>query len=256
MSLRAKIDTLQKIEVAEGVEILLRPAGPVPRALAFLIDLLLMGGIWIACTLLLVVVASIIGTSLGGLLGVGFYFLGIFLLNWWYFVFFERGPRGASPGKRAMGLRVVRTSGAPVGWGAAILRNFLRVVDGIPILGIDLLPLVPLGMLGMGFTLLTRRFQRIGDLLADTVVVYQQKSSEVEAMPLHPDVQRLIVPSPPPRLLSKEEQQAVILFLERAGLWSDARKEEIANHVQSLTGASGRAGVLKLLSMGQWLRDS
>jgi hypothetical protein len=57
-------------------------------------------------------------------------------------------------------------------------------------------------------------------------------------------------------VLSREEQSALVQFLDRAELWSASRKEELADHVQPLTGAKGKEGVSRALSMGAWLRDS
>lgn len=270
------IDTLQQVEVAEGVEILLRPAGPVPRAFAYLIDLLIR---WALVGILVVGGAFALG-SVGinaGEVGGGFMLLLLFVMEWGYYVICE-AVWGRSPGKKAMGLKVVRTSGVPIGWGAAVLRNLSRSVDGLPWVTLGPLSIFPSALVGLGSALVTRRFQRIGDLLADTVVVYSGKQWEFQGPQLHPDLVApqapaplyqssiygapppppapLIVPTPPQIALSREEQQAVVLYLERAGLWSDGRKEELANHLQQLTGTTGRAGVLRLLGMGLWLRDS
>jgi uncharacterized RDD family membrane protein YckC len=57
------------------------------------------------------------------------------LVMFLYFVLFE-GLAGATPGKRALGLRVVGTYGGEAGLTAALLRNVLRMVDGLPALGI------------------------------------------------------------------------------------------------------------------------
>jgi uncharacterized RDD family membrane protein YckC len=255
-----KIDTLQQIEVAEGVDILLRPAGPVPRLVALLLDFLAQMGLAVLAVLGVMLFAAIAGVR-GAQVGAGVYLLVIFLVNWGYFTLQEAGKRGATLGKRAMGLKVVRTSGSPIGFGQSVLRNLLRVVDGLPFIPVagrvvDLLPLAPLGLVGLCFVLLTKRFQRVGDLLADTVVVYARKSSEMEPLPLAPQVLAQVKVMPPPYSLTKEEQQAVVLFLERAGMWSDARKEELAGHAGALTGDQGRTAVLNLMGMGVWLRDS
>ena len=58
----------------------------------------------------------------------------LFVTYWGYFMLFEVLRRGQTPGKKWMGLRVVRTSGAPVGWGAAFLRNLIRLADMMPLI--------------------------------------------------------------------------------------------------------------------------
>ncbi len=251
-----KLDTLQQIEVAEGVDILLRPAGPAPRMYAYVLDLLIRAGIFLVLTVLLTLAAGFARGG-GAEFGVGIYLLAAFVMEWGYYVYFEMGKRGASPGKRAMGLKVVRTTGTPMTWGASILRNLLRTVDGLPWIGLGGgFDLSPLALVGRGAMLFSKRFQRVGDLLADTLVVYEPKAQDFVALQLNPVVQQQMVPGPPPVALTREEQQAVVLYLERAGVWSDARKEELAGLLQELTGCSGRPAVLRLLSMGLWLRDS
>ncbi len=91
------------------------------------------------------------------------YLIVAFLLEWLYPVAFELTRWGATPGKRALGLKVVMDNGLPVTPAASLTRNLLRVADFLPFL--------------YGFAtvcLLTRRdFKRLGDLAAATLVVYQ-----------------------------------------------------------------------------------
>jgi uncharacterized RDD family membrane protein YckC len=240
-----KIDTLQSVEVAEGVDILLRPAGPLPRAYAYILDALIRTAIMIILGLLLYMGAGLLGFEVGKL-GAGLGLLLAFVIEWGYYVISE-AIWGTSLGKKAFRLKVVRTSGVPLGWGPALLRNLLRTVDGMPF---------PTGLIGLGSCLLTRKFQRIGDLLADTVVVYQNDAGDYAPPELNPAFKAQLLPQPPPVALSREEQQAIVLYLERAGLWSEGRKEELANHLQPLTGRIGSEGVKQLLNHALWLRDS
>lgn len=249
-----KIDTLQSVEVAEGVGILLRPAGPVPRAFAYFIDFLIRIALFLIIGLVVMLTTGAFG-GIGMEIGSGVFLLFLFFLEWGYYVVCE-AKWGASPGKRALGLKVVRTSGVPIGWGAAVLRNLLRSVDGQFWIGIGPVSVIPTGLLGLGSALMTRKFQRIGDLLADTVVVYADKQTESQAPELRPEARSILRIEPPPVALTREEQRAVVLYMERAGLWSDGRREELANHLHELTGQRNRAGVEKLLGMALWLRDS
>ena len=69
-----------------------------------------------------------------------------------------------------MGLKVVTTSGSPPTLGASMLRNLLRFAD-----------FLPFGYLfGVVTCLSNRNFQRIGDLVADTLVVYDAKPAKDE----------------------------------------------------------------------------
>jgi uncharacterized RDD family membrane protein YckC len=116
-----EVDTLRRFETPEGIEIELRLAGPVPRAGAFAIDLLIRFGLY----LVLLPLAGLAGV------GVGLILLALFLLEWFYPVFFELRS-GATPGKRAVGLVVVHADGTPVGPSASLLRNLLRALDFLP----------------------------------------------------------------------------------------------------------------------------
>jgi uncharacterized RDD family membrane protein YckC len=188
------------------------------------------------------IVVAIAGEAFGARVGQGFMSLAFFVLNWFYFVWYEV-RRGASPGKKKMGLRVVTTSGSPPSFGASMLRNLLRFAD-----------FMPFGYLFGVFTCLSNRnFQRIGDLVADTMVVYDEKPNLFEQTNLRKNP---VAPVAPRAVLSREEQFSLVQFLDRSDLWSASRKEELAAHLQPLTGATGAEGVSKTLSMGAWLRDS
>lgn len=242
----AKLDTLQNIELAEGVQVLLRPAGPIPRGLALLLDL-------IFCILFIMVgrfIAVLFISVLGEDFGTGIFLLLAFVIYWGYFMLFEVLRRGQTPGKKICGLRVVRTSGARVQWGNSFLRNLVRFADMMP--AFPGMGLFGFHLFGLASCLSTSRFQRLGDLVADTLVVYDQKDAFDDAGRLRNPV----TPVAPPIPLTREEQLAFMQFLERASLWSDARKEEMVAPLAESLGVKGREGVWKALSIGAWVRDS
>ena len=199
------LDTYRAIETPEGVELRLRVAGPVVRSLAWMIDLLIRGGIYIVLS---------IGLSLFGKFGWGLLLVGLFLIEWFYPVLFEVYRHGATPGKRAMGLCVVNDDGTPVGWSASMIRNLLRYVDFLPVL-------YGFGLISM---LLHPDFKRLGDIAAGTRVVYRDAEKKAAAVP--------VVPARPPHFpLNLEEQRAVINFAERSQEISPERMEELAGIV-------------------------
>jgi uncharacterized RDD family membrane protein YckC len=198
---------------------------------------------------ILVGLSSFLGANMGQM-SAGLMLILYFLLEWGYYIVCE-AVWGTSLGKKAFKLKVVRTSGVPIGWGPAVLRNLLRSVDGCPLIGF-----IPTGLIGIASCVLTKRFQRIGDLLADTVVVYSSAGWEPTAPELNAQFKATLTPAPPPIALSREEQQALVLYMERAGLWSEGRKEELANHLHALTGKHGRPAVEQILAHAIWLRDS
>ena len=62
-----------------------------------------------------------------------------FIVLWGYFIWFETVWNGQTPGKRQMGLRVVRDGGYPINIYAAIVRNLIRLMDGMPIVALGLI---------------------------------------------------------------------------------------------------------------------
>ncbi|MDL0441057.1 RDD family protein [Stutzerimonas frequens] len=196
------LDNRLRVETPEGVDLLLRPAGLVPRALAFAVDLAIRGAI---------LLALFISLGLLGKFGMGLGALLLFLVQWWYMVLFEVLNQGRTPGKHWLGLRVVHDDGTPVGWASSLTRNLLRFVD-----------LLPFGyFLGALSCLGHPAFKRLGDIAAGTLVVYQEKPAERPALaPTEPVA--------PPVGLSLDEQRALISFAERQASLSPDRRRELA----------------------------
>jgi uncharacterized RDD family membrane protein YckC len=197
------LDTRYQVETPEGVDLPLRPAGLMVRALAFSIDLGLRG---MVLGVLFIVLATLgkLGAGLGSML--------LFVVSWWYMVLFEVLNHGRSPGKQWMGLRVVHDDGTPVGWSASLLRNLLRVVD-----------LLPFGyFLGAISCLQHPHFKRLGDIAAATLVIYRERP---HTRPQLPEAR----PLRPAFVLTLSEQRAILGFAERQGELSEARVIELAS---------------------------
>jgi len=90
----------------------------------------------------------------------------VLLPSWWlgYFIAFETLWRGRTLGKAALGLRVVTTEGAPVRFRHAAIRGLLGLVDFA----------IASGFFAVVFILLTRDNQRLGDLVAGTLVLRER----------------------------------------------------------------------------------
>ena len=226
-----RIDTLQTVELAEGIEIHLRVAGPYLRFLAWFIDLLSKGALIAVYALLI----GMTGPVFGGNVASGFFLLGYFLIVWFYHVLFEVSKSGATLGKKAMGLRVVNEAGGPVTMGQSMIRNFIRFFEMI-------IPIVPL------LAFFHPRFQRLGDLAAGTLVVY----SRARLDPMMPGPTSLN--SVPVNItLTREEEAAILAFRDRSGGWSEGRQAELGNHLASITGMDDTKGVNQVLGMANWL---
>jgi uncharacterized RDD family membrane protein YckC len=199
----APIDQRIGVATPEGIELVLEPAGPVPRALAWLVDFLWRFGVLVVLAFPLMVI---------GEFGQGLWFLAWFLLEWLAPAAFEAFNDGATPGKRALGLRVVRDDGAPLTWRPALTRNLLRFADFLPMLYLG-------GLLSM---LIQREHKRLGDLVAGTLVVHVDTRPPGRRIPAAD-------PLPPPRPLTLAEARTVLDYAERAPLLGAARAAELAD---------------------------
>lgn len=238
VSAAEKLDTLRRLELAAGVEVALHPAGPLVRLSAWIMDFLWMTLANVLIWLLVMFLSVTAGEEVGG----GVALLLAFVMSWLYRVFFEV-RRGSTPGQKSKGLKVVMTSGAPVTLSASVLRNVLRVADFFPACYLT----------GLVSCLMSRHFQRLGDLVADTMVIYAHPADGPGGLIPPTDWAE---PQPPRLPLGREERAAVVRFAERLPMWSESRRVELANHLSALTGATGPEGVRRLAGIARWLRDS
>ena len=244
---REILDTQQSVELGEGVEIHLRIAGPFPRALALLLDSLIIGGFMIVVAIILGFMSFNVDS---GMVGYGIYLIVAFFVSWGYFMYFEAGKRGATVGKRTVGLRVIDRSGNNITKGQAFVRNILRLVDmlpGLPTTSAGVL----IGSFGLGFfcCLFTKKFQRVGDLVANTLVVYTEPELIMNGQ--EPKVEA----TAPTVALSREEQAALVDYYHRASMWSEARRMELSDHASEVTQKKGMPGMIKLLGMAKWIKE-
>ncbi len=169
----------------EGVDLRLELGSAASRAGAFLIDIALM------ITILAVVTITLVYMAVGAVdqFLLILWLLGSFLLRNGWFALFEMGSRGATPGKRIMGLRVIARDGARLTGSAVIARNAMREIEVfLPLsflaqqaaVGTADMFLVLFSLLWSGiflfFPLFNRDRLRLGDLVAGTWVVRTAKA--------------------------------------------------------------------------------
>lgn len=213
------LDTAVAIESPEHVVFRHRLAGPARRAAAHLVDLL-------ACYGALFVIVLFVSLAMGadpttGGYGMGLLLVLLFAAQWVYCAAFEAW-RGATPGKSLLGLRVLTTSGRPIGPGAAILRNLLRAADVLPtgyVLGVIAMAASP-------------RFQRLGDLAAGTIVVVAPRALAATPIRLRPPADARELGAFTTRVrLDADERAAIELFLRRGAALGPAREHELAEMI-------------------------
>jgi uncharacterized RDD family membrane protein YckC len=188
--------------------------------------------------LAIVYMAATAAAVFGGI-GIAFWLILLFALEWLYPVVFELTPSGATPGKRAFGLRVVMDNGLPVTAAASVARNLLRAADFLPC--------------GYGFAivsmLLRRDCKRLGDIAAATIVMHQPRALSRPAL-------RDVAPIAPATLLAPEDQAAVIALAARAPRLTAERLDELASIAATVSGDAGRSGpdvTRRVLGVAQWL---
>ena len=96
--------------------------------------------------------------------------IAIFLIWTSYFTFFEWLWNGQTPGKRWLKLRVIREDGRPITFWEAAVRNLVRIFDMMPVL------FVPFYSIGIISLFITKKDQRVGDLVAGSVVVREREA--------------------------------------------------------------------------------
>ena len=226
----AALDTVVTAETPEGILLELRPAGLTVRFYAFVLD-------WII-RLAVLYTAALVAAIMRGL-GVAFFLILLFALEWLYPVIFELTPSGATPGKRAFGLKVVMDNGLPVTAAAALTRNLLRTADFLPFLyGFAIVSI-----------LLRRDCKRLGDIAAGTIVVHEGRAVTRSML-------EQVEPLPPARTLAPRDQAAVIALAARAPTLTAERLDELAALAATVSGDAGRAGpevTRRVLGVAQWL---
>lgn len=194
------------------------------RAAALALDLAI-----ILAALLLLGIGLHHSGRLGGMLasaGASILIFATFLAQWGYFLLFEAFWGGRTPGKRALGVRVLHVGGEPLSLQGSVLRNLIRAVDLQPAIT---------GMAGAVCILANRRAQRLGDLVAGTMVVHDEGGSEL-----------LAADTPPPGrvgrpLLSVEQFELLAGYAaRRGGLEPQVRRRVAESVLRALGSAADR----------------
>lgn len=159
-----------RIVTPEAVELDLDAAGLASRFLAFLLDVTVVFMVLIAVS---TVASSIASTTGGEVLGAVIGLVATFgvLLVWP--VAWEVATKGRSIGKMALGLRVVTVEGAPIRVRHALVRGLVALVEIT----------LSFGVIAVAVALGSRRFRRLGDHLAGTVVVRERGAGADRAFP-------------------------------------------------------------------------
>ena len=189
-------EDVHRVEVPEHVEIGFTLAGFGSRFIAYLIDLCIM---FMIVALLFGAMLALFILSQKGIyeqfvespspsiegafyaLLISLFGLALFIVSWFYFLIFEMLWDGRSPGKKAVGIRVIRDEGSKIAFTTSLLRNLMRVADWLP----------AFYLVGIVAMFAGKKWKRLGDIVAGTIVVKEEKVQWVPA--------RSIPPPPPGR---------------------------------------------------------
>ena len=224
------LDTRYRVEIPGGIKLEAQVVGPIPRCFALVIDVFIRQLI-IMLVMLLAIPFAFFGIGVGG----GVYLLLTFLVEWFYPVLFEVYWRGQTPGKKVLGISVINDDLTPVTLGPSLVRNLLRVIDFLPFFYLT----------GLATMLMNRRFQRLGDLAAGTLVISVRESAK-------PAQIENIEPLAPSATLQRNEQIAIIDFMHRSHQLSEPRQRELAGILEGVTHDPKEDGVKQLHRLGAW----
>ena len=227
----------------EAVRLDLPISGPVPRMLAYGIDLVIM----IVVTIFLFVIlttSTTIGAALlhwvkgwlrdalqqsriavkqhqsenplGGL-AVAIVLVTEFAVSTCYFIFWEMVTGGRSPGKMLVGLRVVQKNGLPIDLRSSVVRNLMRAVDILP----------AEYLVGLISVMLSSSGERLGDHVAGTVVLRLDRPETAAEIPKAQTQPKLVLSRAQLGMIGPREIKLIRSVLRRSSTVSDSRRDKL-----------------------------
>ena len=171
---------IAKIETHENVTIEYETANVGTRLMAYIIDQIVMyGSIILLCLGVVlafreqaVTFVTRMEVDKGLVTALVIILLILFLVQYFYFVFFECVTKGRSPGKALMKLRVISVTGEPETFLMSVVRNFFRIADELP----------AGNCLGGILVFFSKKSQRLGDKIANTMVVKEANLKKFSKM--------------------------------------------------------------------------
>jgi uncharacterized RDD family membrane protein YckC len=217
------------IVTPEQVKLQYETAGIGSRAGAHIMDWLLLGIIFI---LLFTALAQTTTLFAEGIAAIAKDYVGalalllFFVIQYSYFVLTEFYMGGKTLGKKWMGIRVIQDNGQALTMLSSLIRNFLRVIDGLPVFY----------SLGIIVSFLHKKDKRIGDMLAGTVVVFDsmrnraklQKKLEKTLKEWKGSLFELEITDAQKSKLSREDWLMLATFIERLPKLTETKLDEIS----------------------------
>jgi uncharacterized RDD family membrane protein YckC len=209
------LDATLRVVTPENIAFEYRLAGPFRRLPALLLDYFIRIAAQVALAVFL--------TSTVGLVSVGvaiyLLFLSFLVIEWFYGAIFETFLNGQTPGKYVLGLRVLTDNGQPINGLQATARNILRAADLF-------------GAVGLVVMMLNSKYQRLGDLVAGTIVVVEERQWLTGVAKLDdPRAIQLAAYLPPNFVVTRSMAKALATYVERRRFFTPPRRREVARHL-------------------------
>jgi len=230
-----QIDSTVEVVTPENIAFHYQVAGPFRRLPAFLLDVLIRASVFALCAIVIAFMGSMIFLP-----GMSFAIIAIlwFLSDWFYGGICETLMNGQTFGKRTMGIRVLTVDGQPINGVQAVMRNILRSVDMMPLLSIEVLGIsaaaysVPTFILALVTMTMNRRFQRLGDIVAGTIVVVEERQWLTGVAKLE-DRRAAQLANYIPRdfVVTRSMARSLAGYVDRRRFFSIARQREVARHI-------------------------
>lgn len=176
---------LYSVETPEQIDLQYNLAGIGSRFLAALIDHTLIAIILTLACSGAAFLADQLHIGLDSIIVISIFVVGVYLFLCAYYIFFETTWNGQTPGKRLIGIRMVRTGGRPIGFLGSAIRNFIRLADFLPILyGV-----------GVVVMFIDGRSRRLGDLAAGALAIQEGRQVTLAMLDTPTTVEAPVVPA-------------------------------------------------------------
>ena len=245
------LDNQIRVATPENISFQYEVSGPFRRLLAYVGDVLITVSVFALIAFVISITLGMLqfafrNTPVGGLLDLfqqvagGVILVSAFLSLWFYGAFMETNYNGQTFGKMMASIRTISVDGSSIDASQAALRNFFRLLDVSPFISLGLIfgpelgyhPLLPIFSFGLACMVLSGRFQRIGDLVAGTIVITEERKWTHGLAKFHdkrvPELADLI---PESFVVSQSLAKTLAEFVDRRRVLPQQRVNEIANHL-------------------------
>src|SRR5476651_1335127 len=240
-----------ELELPEEIDLQVELANVGSRTLAILVDIALGGLVLFTVYALTMLLAHDVAddwlTRLSSNALKTLLMLLIFGFQWCYFNLFEWMWNGQTPGKRLLHLRVIKVDGSPVSGIDVLLRNLSRPID----------TLGPMGLIGLLMIFVSRKAQRLGDLMARTLVIHETQIDwsifdQIEGAAAAPGATAV---SAPAIRLTSEQWELLHRYLNRRDQFERDARQRLARslHETLKPAVQGTDLALSSLAPEDWL---